>query len=159
VYAEWHHFERLPAFMYHVESVTTTSDGGSHWVVKGPANLKVEWDAVIVDDIPGRRISWQSTEGASVANAGSVRFERAPRDQGTEMHVELTYSLPGGPVGAAIARLFGEEPNQQLRDDLRRFKQIIETGEIARSDGAPQGSTVKNVAMQREAAPLEEVQA
>jgi uncharacterized membrane protein len=159
LYAEWHQFERLPAFMYHLESVSTDGDGRSHWVAKGPAGTKVEWDAEIVDDVPGRRISWQSTENATVANAGSVRFERAPRDQGTEMHVELTYSPPAGPLGAAVAKLFGEEPNQQLRDDLRRFKQIIETGEIARSDGAPQGSTVKNVVMQREAAPLEEVEA
>jgi uncharacterized membrane protein len=159
LYDEWHSFERLPTFMYHLESVTQAGDGRSHWVAKGPASSKVEWDAEIVDDVPGRRISWKSTDGATVANSGSVRFEPAPGDQGTEMHVELTYSPPGGPLGSIVAKLFGEEPNQQLRDDLRRFKQVIETGEIARSEGAPQGSVSKDVVMQREAQPFEEINA
>ena len=141
VYDAWHDFERLPTFMDHLESVTMTGDGRSHWVAKGPAGTNAIWDAQTVDDEPGHRIAWRSTAGSSVENAGSVRFEPAPGDQGTEVYVDLTFSPPGGALGAAFAKLFGEEPNQQIKDDLRRFKQLIETGEVARSESTPQGNS------------------
>jgi uncharacterized membrane protein len=120
--------------MIHLESVTTGPGGRSHWVAKAPGG-SVEWDAEITEDQPGELLSWQSIEGADVANGGSVRFADAPGDRGTEIHVALHYDPPGGTAGAMVAKLFGEEPSQQLLDDLRRFKQVMETGEVVRSEG------------------------
>jgi uncharacterized membrane protein len=153
VYAHWRDFERLPTFMYHLKSVCTTGDGRSHWVANAPGGASVEWDAEITEDVPGQVIAWQSVDRASVANTGSVRFRPAPADQGTEVYVDIRYALRGGALGAAVAKLFGEEPNQQLSDDLRRFKQIVETGEIARSDGSPQGTRTQNQLHQEDAHP------
>ena len=154
VYARWRDFERLPTFMYHLESVQVTGDRRSHWVAKAPAGRKVEWDAELVEDVPGSRIAWRSVEDASVENAGSVQFQPAPAAQGTEVRVRLQYEPPGGAVGKIVAKLFGEEPNQQLADDLRRFKQLVETGEIARSDASPAGTRTLNQADQGDAHPL-----
>ena len=151
VYAFWRDFGNLPRFMDNVESVTATGEGRSHWKVKAPLGGTVEWDAEIVEDRPGEIISWRSLENADVKNAGTVRFEPAPGGRGTEIHVELEYSPPGGPVGAAIAWLFGEEPSQQTREDLRRFKQVMETGEVVRSEATLDGSGPK----QRPAQPAE----
>jgi uncharacterized membrane protein len=155
VYAQWRDFERLPTFMYHLESVTTTGEGRSHWVAKGPGGVTVEWDAEVTDDVPGDRVAWRSVPGTKVDNSGSVRFRPAPGGQGTEVRVELTYSPPGGALGSVVAKLFGEEPNQQVSDDLRRFKQMVETGEIARSDGSPAGTRTQNQARQQDANPPE----
>jgi uncharacterized membrane protein len=99
----------------------------------------VEWDAEITEDVPGERIAWRSVAGSKIDNAGTVSFVPAPGDQGTEVHVDMRYSPPAGAVGATLAKLFGEEPAIQLKDDLRRFKQIAETGEVVRSDGSPEG--------------------
>lgn len=136
LYAFWRDLENLPRFMDHLESVTTTTDGRSHWVARAPAGTSVEWDAEIVEDEPGRLISWRSLEGADVDNAGSVRFEEAPGGRGTVVSVEIEYTPPGGMLGSAVAELFGEEPEQQVSDDLRRLKQVIETGEVVRSDSS-----------------------
>ena len=155
VYGHWRDLDRLPSFMYHLESVRTTGGGRSHWVARGPAGTTVEWEAEVTEDEPGRRISWRSLEGADVENWGTVRFAPAPGGQGTEVHVELGYTPPGGALGAAVAKLFGEEPNQQVTDDLRRFKQLVETGEVARSDGSPMGSRNQNQLRQRDANPPE----
>lgn len=155
VYRYWRDVENLPTFMYHLESVETTGPGRSHWRAKAPAKTTVEWDAEIVDDRPGQLIAWRSVNGGKVANAGTVRFSPAPAGQGTEVVVELEYTAPGGPVGAVVAKLFGEEPSQQVRDDLRRFKQVLETGEVVVSDGSPDGSRVQRQLHQREARPLE----
>ena len=151
VYAYWRDLENLPTFMYHLESVQETGDHRSHWVAKAPAATTVEWDAEITEDVPAERIAWRSLDGASVENSGCVRFNAAPATQGTEVHVELTYSPPGGALGTLVAKLFGEEPNQQIGDDLRRLKQVLETGEIARSEGSPLGSRSQNMARQHEA--------
>jgi len=153
VYAHWRDFERLPTFMFHLESVKTIGEGRSHWVAKGPAGTTVEWDAEVTDDVPGDRIAWQSVPGTKLDNSGSVRFRPAPGGQGTEVQVELRYSPPGGTLGAAVAKLFGEEPNQQVSDDLRRFKQMVETGEIARSDASPAGAHTQNQVHQHDANP------
>lgn len=139
LYRRWHDFEALPTFMYHLDSVHTTN-GISHWKAKGPAGMKVEWDAEIVDDRPDELIAWRSVRGSKVHNAGTVRFLPAPGDRGTEVHVDLTYDIPGGTPGYAVAKLLGEEPSQQITDDLRRFKQLMETGEIVRSEGSPTGA-------------------
>ena len=155
VYARWRDFDRLPEFMYHLESVRTMEARRSHWVAKAPGGTTVEWDAELVEDEAGRRLSWRSVEGSEVENSGTVRFAPAPRGQGTEVRVELSYTPPGGALGATVAKLFGEEPNQQVSDDLRRFKQLVETGEIARSDGSPMGSRTQNQLRQRDANPPE----
>lgn len=140
LYQFWHNFENLPSFMKHLKSVTVLDEKRSHWVVNAPANATVEWDAEIVIDDPDKKlIAWSSVADATIDNSGFVRFQAAPPGRGTEVKVVLEYTPPGGIVGVAIAKLFGEEPEQQLGDDLRRFKQIMETGEIATTEGQPSG--------------------
>jgi uncharacterized membrane protein len=136
LYGFWRDLSRLPTIMRHLESVTDLGDGRSRWKAKAPAGASVEWEAEIVEDQPNELIAWQSVEGADVPNAGSVRFVPAPGGRGTEVHVELRYDPPGGKLGSAIAKLFGEEPGQQVDGDLRRFKQVIETGEVVLSDAS-----------------------
>ena len=134
VYAFWRNFENLPRFMRHLESVTVTGDGRSHWVAKAPAGQHVEWDAETTEDRPNELISWRSLPGSDVYNAGTVRFMAAPGDRGTEVRVELEYNPPFGKLGSKVAMLFREEPGQQVHDDLRHFKQVMELGEIVLSD-------------------------
>jgi uncharacterized membrane protein len=138
-YRFWHDFENFPRFMKHIESVRPLSDIRWHWKATGPAGLSVVWDAEITEDQPGELLAWRSVEGSDVDNSGRVIFEPAPGDRGTIVRVEMHYSPPGGKAGALIAKLFGEEPNQQIADDLRRFKQLIETGEIPTTVGQPSG--------------------
>ena len=144
VYDFWRNFENLPTFMYHLDSVRTISATQSHWVVKAPAGSRVEWDAEIIADEPGRFLAWRSLPDADVANSGSVRFEALPGARGTLVRVDIQYSPPGNIAGAAVALLFNRSPLQQIDDDLRRLKQVLETGEVIRSDGSPEGTgTVK----------------
>jgi uncharacterized membrane protein len=135
VYRFWRDFRNLPRFMNHLQSVELVDDRCSHWKTKGPAGMSVEWDAEIVGDRPNEAIAWRSVEGSQVDHEGSVRFVPAPGGRGTEVHVTLRYTPPGGAVGAAIAWLFGESADQQIYDDLRAFKQVIEIGEVTVSDG------------------------
>ena len=116
--------------MNHLESVSVREEGISHWVAKGPAGMRVEWDARIINEVADKVIGWQSLEGSTISTAGSVNFDEDPH--GTRVTVHLQYNPPGGKLGAAVAKLFGEEPNQTIREDLRRFKQLMETGEIPR---------------------------
>ena len=139
LYQFWRQFQNLPQFMEHLEAVTQTSDRGSHWVAKAPAGTTVAWDAEIVEDRPGELISWHSLPGADVDNLGSVVFRPAAGGRGTEVHVTLRYTPPAGKLGMIVAKLFGEEPNQQVREDLRRFKNIIETGETPTNEGQTHG--------------------
>ena len=152
-YALWRDFARLPAFMTHLESVKPEGETRSHWTANSPGGGSVEWDAEIVDDVPAQRLSWRSVEGADVTNSGVVRFSPAPGGRGTEVRVELTYEPPAGALGNTVARLFGEEPRQQVIDDLRRFKQILETGEVVRSDGSPEGHRAGRLVAQRPGQP------
>ena len=138
LYRRWHDFERLPDFMSHLESVQITGPNRSHWSAKAPAGTSIEWDAEVVEDRPNERIAWRSLGGA-VHHAGSVQFHPAPGGRGTEMTVELEYQVPAGTLGAAVAKLFGEEPGQQIQEDLRRFKWLIETGEIPTTENQPSG--------------------
>ena len=154
LYAFWRDLERFPQFMAHLEEVSATGPDRSHWKAQGPLGMSVEWDAEITEDLPGERIAWRSLEGARVENSGTVRFVPAPGDQGTEVHVEMLYAVPGGSVGSLLAKLLGEEPALQIKDDLRRFKQIVETGEIVRSDGSPEGQLNKRQLKPRPAHPL-----
>jgi uncharacterized membrane protein len=135
VYAFWKNFENFPRFMRHLESVQITGDRRSHWCATGPAGMRVEWDAETIRDDENERISWRSLEGSDVQNSGSVRFTRAPGARGTEVRVQLQYTPPAGALGRSVAWLFGEEPDQQVHDDLHRFKQLMETGEIPLSEG------------------------
>jgi uncharacterized membrane protein len=154
LYAFWRQLDRLPTFMAHVDEVTTTGERTSHWKVSAPFGRTVEWDAEITDEDPGRSIAWKSVGSADVENEGAVRFAPAPRDQGTEIHATIRYSMPGGKLGEAVARYFGEDPHQQLDDDLRRLKQIVETGEVVRSEGAPGGKRARKEFPQHAAQPL-----
>jgi uncharacterized membrane protein len=139
IYAFWRNFENLPRFMNHLKSVTTSIDGRSHWVAKGPMNTQVEWDAEIINEVPNQLIAWRSLPGSAVTTAGTVRFERATGGRGTVVRVDLQYRPPGGAIGATIAKLFGESPEKQIAVDLHRIKQLLETGEIARTEGQPAG--------------------
>ena len=154
VYDFWHAFDRLPTFMTHLDDVTITGEGTSHWTASAPFGKTVEWDAKITEDVPGERISWESVGDADVSNQGSIRFVAAPGDRGTEVSVTLSYDMPAGKLGETAAKFFGEEPSQQLGDDLRRFKQVMETGEIARSDGSPGGHRAGHQFPQRPAQPM-----
>jgi uncharacterized membrane protein len=140
LYDFWRNFSNLPRFMRHLESVTVLDDKRSHWVAKGPLGKDVEWDAEIINEIPGEMIAWRSTENADIPNTGSVWFKIEPSGRGTVVKVNLEYQPPAGALGALVAKLFGEEPNQQVRDDLRRFKALMEAGEIPTVEGQPQGN-------------------
>lgn len=127
VYAFWRDLRNLPRFLRHLDRVTVLDDTRSHWVVRGPAGLRLEWDAEIINLIPFELIGWKSLQGAEVASAGSVRF-RALGDNSTDVHVRLQYDPPAGKLGASLAWLVGREPAAMLRDDLCRLKQWLETG-------------------------------
>jgi uncharacterized membrane protein len=123
--------------MRHLESVAAREEGISHWVAKGPAGMRVEWDARIINEVDNKVIGWQSLDGSTVSTAGSVNFDET--DHGTVVHVHLQYNPPAGKIGSAVAWLFGEEPSQQVREDLRRFKALLETGEIPTTEGQTSG--------------------
>jgi uncharacterized membrane protein len=139
LYRYWHNLENLPTFMKHVKYVKVYDRERSHWIANAPLGGSVEWDAQIVNDRENHLIAWASVEGAEVENSGFVRFQPAPADRGTEVKVVMECNLPGGAVTATIAKLFGEEPEQQIGDDLNRFKQLMEAGEIATTEGQPTG--------------------
>jgi uncharacterized membrane protein len=153
VYRFWHDFRNLPRFMSHLEAVQVTGDRRSHWKAKAPAGRTVEWDAEIVDDRPNELIAWRSLPGADVDNSGLVRFTPAPGNRGTEVRVELRYDPPGGALGATVAKIFGEEPEQQVHSDLHAFKQIMETGEITRSEATVRGQGPAQPPAERPAPP------
>jgi uncharacterized membrane protein len=129
VYAFWHDFENLPRFMTHLESVKITGQARSHWKAKAPAGRTVEWDAIIVEDQPNQHIAWETVAGSGIDHAGLVRFQPTPGNRGTEVQVELRYAPPAGRLGSTLAKLFGEEPEQQIEADLRALKAVMETGE------------------------------
>lgn len=146
LYAFWRDFTNLPQFMEHLESVRVDSPRRSHWKARAPAGSTVEWEAEIVNDVPDEIIAWKSVGDPDVANAGAVNFSDAPGDRGTIVKVTLDYEPPAGRLGALVARLFGEDPDRQVREDLRKFKQLMETGAITtsarrREDSAYVGST------------------
>ncbi len=135
VYEFWRDYENFPRFMRNLDAVEDLGDGRSRWRVTGPAGVPVEWEAQIITDQRNHMISWRSLPGATVENRGAVRFEPAPGDRGTEVHAEISYSPPAGELGHTAAWLFGRSPRQQMREGLRRVKQIMELGEIPLSEG------------------------
>lgn len=135
LYRYWRDFANFPRFMRHLTRVEVLDARRSRWTATAPAGLSVTWEAEIVQDQDSEWLAWRSLPESQVRNSGSVRFTPAPGARGTEVRVQLEYAPPGGQVGRLVAMLFGEEPEQQVRADLRRFKQLMETGEIAVSDG------------------------
>jgi len=139
LYRFWRNLENLPQFMSHLESVEKVTDTISHWRAKGPAGSVLEWNAEIFNEVPNKLIAWRSLEGADVVSAGSVNFDQAAAGRGTRVTVHLQYSPLGGKVGAALARLFGADAETEIREDLRRFKQLLEAGEVPTTAGQPRG--------------------
>ncbi len=135
----WRNLENLPRVMSHLQSVQTIGDGRTHWIASAPFGKTIEWDAEIYTERDGELIGWRSLAGSQVDTAGSVQFHKAPGNRGTEVTVSLKYDPPAGKVGAAIAALFGQSADQQVKADLRRFKQIMETGEAPTTEGQPRG--------------------
>jgi uncharacterized membrane protein len=138
LYQFWRNFENLPQFMRHLESVTILDEKRSRWKAKAPLGTTVEWDAELSSDVENERIGWKSAENASVPNSGVVLF-KPTSNRGTVVEVTMIYEPPAGKLGALVAKLFGEEPNQQVAEDLRRFKQLMESGEIITVEGQPSG--------------------
>ncbi|HEX2990614.1 MAG TPA: SRPBCC family protein [Anaerolineales bacterium] len=142
LYRIWRNFENLPRFMNHLQRVDVDEETGgthSHWVSRAPLGREVQWEAEMTDERENEFIAWRSLPGSTVKSIGSVQFEDAPGGRGTVVTVEMEYNPPAGSMGAAFAKLFGEEPSQQLRDDLRHFKQMMETGEVPSVEGQPSG--------------------
>jgi uncharacterized membrane protein len=137
LYRFWRNFENLPTFMKHLKSVQVINHTRSHWIASAPLEQSVEWDADIVTEQENHLIAWASVEGADVDNSGFVRFTPAPKGRGTEVKVVMEYNPPGGMATAAIAKLFGKEPEQEIGDNLNRFKMLMEAGEIATTEGQP----------------------
>jgi uncharacterized membrane protein len=142
LYSKWRDLENLPRIMRHLKSVNKTENGRTHWIAKAPAVAggQVEWDAEIVADEPNERIEWRSLAGSDVETRGAVEFRRALGDRGTVVHVRMAYFPPAGIVGKWVAKLFGEDPASQIKEDLRDFKRLMEVGEIITTEGQPRGS-------------------
>ena len=139
LFAFWREVENLPRIIKHPVGIKRVSDLASHWEVSAPGDRKVEWDATIINEHPNELIAWRSREEAEIPNAGSVRFHPAPGDEGTEVTVNLEYDPPAGKLGSLVAKLTGEEPAQQVEEALRRFKALMEAGEIPTTDGQSVG--------------------
>ena len=139
LYAFWHQLEQLPHVMPELTSVRMVDHRRSHWVARGPAGWRTEWYADIINDIPNELIAWRTTEGSNLVSAGSVHFEPGPAGRGTVVRIKLQYDPPGGKLGAAFAWAFGDTPSQVIREGLRRFKQLMETGEIPTTEGQSRG--------------------
>ena len=139
LYAYWRKLDNLPRFMKHLESVEQTSDTVSRWTARAPGGTAVTWTAEIINDVTNELIAWRSLDGSAVVSAGSVRFDDAGAGRGTRLRVRMQYSPPGGKLGTLAARLTGQDAASQVREDLRRFKQLLEAGEVATTHGQPRG--------------------
>jgi uncharacterized membrane protein len=139
LYRFFRDFENLGRILSHVESVRVTGNR-SHWVARGPLGFRPEWDAEVFNERENELIAWRSLPGSEIETAGSIHFTPAPGGHGTEVRVSLKYNPPAGKAGILLAGLFGEDPESVLREDLRRFKQLMETGEIATTEGQPHGT-------------------
>ena len=142
LYSYWRRLENLPNIMTHLESVRAVDDRRSHWVAKAPriAGGRIQWDAEITQDDPNRRIAWRSLPGAGIENSGSVEFIPLPNDRGTAVRVVMDYAPPAGQLTMTVAKLLGQSPEGQIREDLRKFKRVMELGEVPTIDGQPHGT-------------------
>jgi uncharacterized membrane protein len=140
LYLFWRNFENLPRFMHHLQAVQVIDEKRSHWVTQGPAGMTIAWDAEIINDVENKLIAWQSIQPADLYHSGSVHFHPVPH-RGTEVQAVLRYTPPAGALGVAFAKLFHKEPAQQIADDLRRFKNLVEAGEIPITVGQPVGAS------------------
>lgn len=138
-YELWRDFENLPRFMPHLESVNVRDNLHSHWKAGGPLGSNVSWDAEIVDEVENQRIAWRSIPGSTIANRGSIEFRPGPTENSVVATLDMSYSLPGGAAGKALATMFGRDPAFTVREDLRRFKSLAETGEVATTAGQSHG--------------------
>jgi uncharacterized membrane protein len=142
LYDFWRDFRNLPLFMENIESVQMIDPLRSHWRVKGPADSTVEWHSIITEDTPGEVIAWVSTDDASVPNSGRIEFRDSGNGRGTVVTATIAYDPPASKLGEVVAKMLGRAPKLQARRDLRRFKQLMETGEIPNSEppaAAPRG--------------------
>ena len=130
LYSFWRELSNLPRFMDHLESVKVVNGRLSHWVAKGPIGMNVEWDAEIINDIPNSVIGWRSLEGSDVDSGGSVRFDADENGTGTRVLISLQYNPPAGQLGEWVASLFGDNPRKTIAEDLQRFKELMETGNV-----------------------------
>ena len=140
LYQFWRDFRNLPKFMEKIESVQLLDNQRSHWRAKATAGKIIEWDSEIYNEIPNELIAWRSLPGSKLKHAGTVIFRTSPNDAGTEVKVVMSYDPPAGKIGVAIAKIFRQEPGQQLQEDLRRLKQLMEAGEIPTTEGQPRGN-------------------
>jgi uncharacterized membrane protein len=138
-YAFWRRLGNLATFMRQVVAVVETSDTRSHWSARGPAGIPVEWDAELVRDDRDALLEWQSLEGSQVETRGVVEFQPHPQGRGTIVRVALAYGPPAGKLGAFLAKASFEDPGQTLKEDLRRLKAALETGEVPTTEGQPHG--------------------
>jgi len=139
LYSFWRQLENVSKVSKYPVAITSVSDTESHWAVSGPGGKRLEWDAVITEERPNELIAWQSKEGADVPNRGRVRFQEGPPDEGIEVVVDVEYTPPGGKLAALFAKLTGKEAGQQVMETLRRFKALMEAGEIPTIEGQPAG--------------------
>lgn len=156
----WRNLENLPRFMKHLKSVRVDPSNGhrrSHWVAMAPLGRTIEWDAEIMEERENELLTWKSVPGSIVESMGRVEFKDAPGARGTIVHISMQYNPPAGSMGAAFARLFGEEPGQQIREDLRHFKQMMEAGEIATVEGQPSGRSTPEERAAARARPRKDV--
>lgn len=141
VYRHWRHLENLPQFMHHLSDVRQLDARRSHWIAPVPkTDTEIEWDAELVAEEENRRLAWRSVDDAAVDNAGEVLFDDAPGGRGTEVHVHLSYRPPAGIAGIGVAKLLNPVFEQMVKEDLRRFKHVMETGEIPTTEGQPTGA-------------------
>lgn len=138
-YQLWRNLENLPRFMAHLKKVRILDDRRSQWTASGPMDRAVQWSAEIIDDAPNQHISWRSLPGSDVDTSGAVSFRADPLGRGTYITAEMQYRLPGGALGTGLATIFGKHPEFVVREDLRRFKALLETGEVPTTVGQTHG--------------------
>lgn len=145
LYQFWHGFTRLPQVMKYISDIRTTGEGRTHWVIETPGGGTVEWDSEVVEDVPNELIGWRTLEGSDIHHEGRIRFRQAPTGRGTEVELDLHYEPLGGTLGTTVARFLNTTTEEVAREDLRRFKRLMESGEIptgARTAGQSQGGSV-----------------
>lgn len=143
LYAYWRDFSNLPTFMENVKSVEMLEPGRSQWAIAGPAGIDIDLVSEITEDTPGERIAWTSSEGSDVDHEGWIEFKDNAFGRGTEVRLFISYDPPAGAIGKVVAKVLQREPRVQARRELRRFKQLMETGEVSTSkapDAAPRAS-------------------